>query len=771
LYADSNTTTSGIHLHFALDGDGEGVYLFDSLAGGGGLLDSVEFGMQINNYSIGRVGYERQWKLNQPTFGYSNVVQPLGDPATLKINEWLANEDVLFADDFIELFNPHAFPVDLGGLYLTDNPVTQPDKQEIPPLSFITGGGFAVFRADDRNRSGHVDFRLAANQEHIGLFDAELKVIDQVLYTPQTTDISQGRVPDGSANFEFFELPIPGLTNSMAMTPPTTIILVSSGATAYYYVPSDATSESTWMQPDFNDMAGWKTGLTSLGFGFGGTSRIAYNDCVYRSSDQYIGANVTTYGIGSGYSGPTSGPLLDQTTGDDTSITATLSQSGGVTWQEEPASGGSDCAVGTDAYNTFSGITDMTGVIYYGSTGWWVDLMFTGLDPATEYTFATSAARGNYSGRLTNYTLTGADTYTNASTSGVVALAENKVQFNTGDNYNEGYVARWTGITAADGSFTVRAEADPCAPDGRKAYSFDVFKLEGGFSGNDVQGDMLGINASLWSRIEFEVADPCLVDTLTLRMQYEDGFVAYLNGTKVAWSNFTGTPAWNSTADSNRPNDLATDFVEFDISDHISELQPGTNVLAVQGLNDDKNDGYFLMLPELIASSDPSLDPYIIALRLLDGLRITEIMYNTPATTSEYDYIELQNISDVNLDLTGVRFTEGIDFTFPPMQLEPGEYVVVDSNSAMFAFAYGTGINVAGEYSLELDNSGEGITLKLASPLDAAILRFGYDDRWYPLTDGQGESLLIRDPNAKPASWDKAESWYSGAYTPGSANP
>ncbi|MHC4653727.1 MAG: HYR-like domain-containing protein [Planctomycetota bacterium] len=126
----------------------------------------------------------------------------------------------------------------------------------------------------------------------------------------------------------------------------------------------------------------------------------------------------------------------------------------------------------------------MTGVIYHGSAGWWVDLTFTGLDPTTEYTFATSAARNSYSDRWTIYTLTGADTYTNAGTIGVDVLAENKVRFNTGDNHNEGYVARWTGITATDGSFTVRAEADPCSTDGRKAYSFDVFMLEGVLPGD-----------------------------------------------------------------------------------------------------------------------------------------------------------------------------------------------------------------------------------------------------------------------------------------------
>jgi hypothetical protein len=211
-----------------------------------------------------------------------------------------------------------------------------------------------------------------------------------------------------------------------------------------------------------------------------GVSMVAYNDCVYDGNDQYIANNVTTYGIGDRYTGPTSGPLLDLVTGADTRITATLTQSGNVTWQSEPTNGGSDCAVGTDANNTFAGITDMTGVIYYGDLGWWIELTFTGLDPSAEYTFATSANRGNptYIDRWTIYTLVGADSYTNSSTSGVDVLAENKVRFNTGDNYNDGFVARWTGITASDGTFTVRAEADPNTPESRKAYSFDVFMLE-----------------------------------------------------------------------------------------------------------------------------------------------------------------------------------------------------------------------------------------------------------------------------------------------------
>jgi hypothetical protein len=226
------------------------------------------------------------------------------------------------------------------------------------------------------------------------------------------------------------------------------------------------------------------------------TGWIVYNDLVYDPTKyhaatnpngqlvHYKANNITTYGIGTNYNGPTSGLLYDFATNTSTDVTVTITQNTGVTsvvWQPDISSswtGGYDPAVGTDARNTFGGIADMTGVVYYGGTGWWVDLTFTGLDPSKEYTFATSAARcgsSTYANRITIYTLSGADTYTQASTSGVTVNAPNQVQFCTGRNYDEGYVARWTGITAVDGSFTVRAQATASV---NNAYSFDVFMLQ-----------------------------------------------------------------------------------------------------------------------------------------------------------------------------------------------------------------------------------------------------------------------------------------------------
>lgn len=251
----------------------------------------------------------------------------------------------------------------------------------------------------------------------------------------------------------------------------------------------------------------------------------AYNDCVYdgglTATDpngqtvHYIHANATDFGIGTvsadsaaytpGTAYPNnSGTLLDISDGSSTGATLTITQNGAVAsvnWQPQvsclPVSatcgwhGGYDTASGTDAYDTFNGIVDMTGVTYYSQdVGWWVDYEFTGLDPNEAYTFACSAARSKantegdpgYPDRRTVFTLSGDDASTNSSTTGTVEEGgnPNTVSFVTGNNHDDGYVVRWTDIDpGADGAITVRAEAHSTAPGGgRQAYACSVLLLE-----------------------------------------------------------------------------------------------------------------------------------------------------------------------------------------------------------------------------------------------------------------------------------------------------
>jgi hypothetical protein len=139
----------------------------------------------------------------------------LVDESLLSINEWFANGQLRLEDDFLELYNPDPLPVALEGLYLTDEPNFIEGKFRIPALSFIAGGGYTPFIADSEIGAGanHLNFRLSADQELLGLYDAELRELDRLLFYPQTTDVSQGRSPDGASAFEFFDLPTLGAAN------------------------------------------------------------------------------------------------------------------------------------------------------------------------------------------------------------------------------------------------------------------------------------------------------------------------------------------------------------------------------------------------------------------------------------------------------------------------------------------------------------------------------------------------------------------------------
>ncbi len=326
----------------------------------------------------------------------------------------------------------------------------------------------------------------------------------------------------------------------------------------------------------------------------------------------------------------------------------------------------------------------------------------------------------------------------------------------------------------------------------------------------DLYDQMYQDQTSCYIRIPFDVTtDPEQYSIMTLKICYDDGFVAYVNGTEVARRNFAGTPAWNSNADTTHDDSAAVNFEYINISSYLDILVSGYNVLAIHGLNRSSTSTDFLISAELIADkttspSEAGISPralqYIEAItltestcvkaRVLDGstwsalneatyavgpvaesLRITEIMYhpqsqNEPNDPNE-EFIELTNIGAETINLNLVKFTNGIDFTFPSLELAPGEYIVVVQDKAAFEARYGTEVTIAGQYAGKLANDGERIRLEDA--VGQTILNFSYKDGWYDGTDGQGYSLVIIDPlNTDPDSWDDKDSWRAGTNIGGS---
>jgi hypothetical protein len=153
------------------------------------------------------------------------------------------------------------------------------------------------------------------------------------------------------------------------------------------------------------------------------------------------------------------------------------------------------------------------------------------------------------------------------------------------------------------------------------------------------------------------------------------------------------------------------------------------------------------------------------------GLRITELMIQPAGSgdAEEAEYVELQNIGTTPLDLTGVRFTEGITFDFSTSALRnlaPGQRVLVVANLSAFQARYGFGFPVAGTYLGRLSNSGE--TLRLEDASGEPILDFTFDPTPFPLAAGLGHSLVLQHPNLGPAAWSDPGNWKPSARAGGS---
>ncbi len=595
LYADSLSVQHELHLGFSIKDQGDSLTLFSPPATDftRSVVDSVKFGRQIPNLSIGRLP-DASWTLTQPSFGYANVSQPLGDTRNVKINEWLADEKVLFADDFIELHNPSLLPVAIGDCFLTDIPADLPrlfqsnplaaSRYRIRPLTFIPPNANTVLLADSNPAAGanHLDFKLAEQFGTIGLFDQDAHLIDHVLYGDQSTDTSQGRSPDAGQAFAYYPIPLPNVPNPGVQVTmvDTTIPIISSVADGNWRYSYGANLGDAWRAQVYPNEASWSQGAAVLYYRAGSTQTLA-------------------------------APINTTLAGNPTNL---------------------DSSNRPRPYPTY----------YF-----------------------------------------------------------------------------------------------------RRHFTFN--------------------------------GDPASITHLAGRAVLDDGAILYLNGVEIGRINVDPTTTITYTSTSQDTVNTANTYVNFSFpltGALTGLLHAGDNVLAVEVKQTDTTSsdvawGCTLDLKQLSTSTtitNPVPDNIV---NLMNQLRITELLYN-PIGDSIYEYIELQNTGDSPLDLTGVRLSDGIDFLFPSITLDPHQYVIVAANQAAFESRYGTSFNVAGQYSGFLSNSGDNLTLQLPNPYDAAILRFDYSPAWYPNTYLAGHSLVILNPSASQASWSHKDAWRASAQPGGS---
>jgi hypothetical protein len=161
---------------------------------------------------------------------------------------------------------------------------------------------------------------------------------------------------------------------------------------------------------------------------------------------------------------------------------------------------------------------------------------------------------------------------------------------------------------------------------------------------------------------------------------------------------------------------------------------------------------------------------------------INEIMYNPSSFDDRDEWIELYNRDLVPVDLTGWRFTRGIDFTFGTATLPVGGYLIVAADAARFTSTHPGVTNVVGGWTGRLSNSSETIELSdatydAASTVDyadegdwAARRLNGNSWGWQAEHDGGGRSLELRNQtltNDAGANWGPSN---TDGGTPGAVN-
>ncbi len=201
VWCDAPTNAApGLHTGFALSRQGESVMLYDANTN---RVDAISFGLQLPDYSIGRV--DGTWALTSPTPNAANLAVALAAATNLVNNEYLANS-AAGGSDWLELYNRSTnAPVSLQNIFVgRSNALCQ-----LRRLAFLSPGGYVQLFADDVAGVDHLGFKLPAEGGFIVLYDAAGAEVSRVSYGAQIEGVSRGRWPDGNTN----DVAFPGSTS------------------------------------------------------------------------------------------------------------------------------------------------------------------------------------------------------------------------------------------------------------------------------------------------------------------------------------------------------------------------------------------------------------------------------------------------------------------------------------------------------------------------------------------------------------------------------
>jgi uncharacterized repeat protein (TIGR01451 family) len=479
----------------------------------------------------------------------------------------IADDDGAFSD-WLEIYNPGTADVSLLDWYVTDN-ASNLTKWRFPDVT-LGAKQFLLLWASSKNRRTpgqplHTNFSLSADGEYLGLVRP-----DGVTIEHQFAPTFPAMVDDESYGINF-----------------TGSTLAAKGAAARYRVPTDDSLATTWTSRTFNDSA-WSKGKTGIGFGinvpgfkvrhvaaagsFGGVNSIATADALLAlpAGNAGIASETTVIAPVLNFLGDGSDGRYDDNTAPPNGL-------------PEPYA------------------IKATGTIIIPTSG--------------SYVFGLNSDDG---GRIR---IDGVDVMVDDSNHGTEDHLSNPVTLTAGSHSVE--IIMWEGGGGDALEFFAAA--------GTETSWSSNFKLVGSPGGlvvstpplgssaspevaTNVQSRMLGINPGCFVRVPFTVTGIGRVSALTLRMRYNDGFIAYLNGVEVARRNAPASALFNSTATASRTGEESLIVENIDISTALTSVVNGTNVLAVHGMNDSVSNSSFLVLPEVTATLGLAGDPVFFSL-------------------------------------------------------------------------------------------------------------------------------------------------------------
>ena len=503
----------------------------------------------------------------------------------------LADQDGAYSD-WIEIHNPTAGAVNLDGYYLTDDAASL-TKWRLPAVALPSGGNLVVFASGkDRAVAGqqlHTNFSLDATGEYLALVKPDGTVAQHYApeYPEQLEDISYGIAIDQSVTE-----------------------LIKTGHTVRTRVPTG--NVSGWTGWDYNDNT-WTLGNSGVGYevvppppiisGFstrmvdiaGGTNGLIDNmtealsildgtapagafTTFWEGSKDYATLNL---GAGGPFGGDQALPNgFGGTFGDENAAQRTDYVTRSTANVTIPAGQWTIAVNSDDGFKLrIPGVTfinrvnqNTSGVVSASDTLWYAAPR--GAGTATLATFTIPAGGLTTTLTLDMFERQGGDALDLSIASGH-RTSHNTFDFALLSDGQKGWGVKTT-------QSTLPQTYDPLI--GANA---------------DLESAMYNKNTTAYIRLPFNITEVVDFNSLKLRMKYDDGFVAYINGVEVARRNAPATLAYNSSATGTHADAQAFVFEEIDVSAHVGALRVGSNVLAIQGLNHASDVGDFLILPEL----------------------------------------------------------------------------------------------------------------------------------------------------------------------------